>query len=162
MSETAPKGWPAALVMFHVGMWRERMRDALVAAVEGRDYALPGTRDDINDRELAAGIGTPLSAASARADHLLNEIVSLFQKVGDRPVQWFAPVSGGDAVLRNSYTHPRSHICEYLAVNGDVAQARKLLDDALDELGSLSAPEYVTQVLAGLKEDPRFKEPTQS
>src|SRR5258708_12944749 len=29
-SETQPKGWPAALVMFHISMWRERLRDALV------------------------------------------------------------------------------------------------------------------------------------
>jgi hypothetical protein len=28
-SETQPKGWPAALVMFHISMWRERLRDAL-------------------------------------------------------------------------------------------------------------------------------------
>ena len=148
--------------MFHVGMWRERMRDSLTAAIDGRDYEPPGARDTINDSELAAGIGTPLGDAAARADHLLTEIVGLFEKVGDRPVQWFASVSAGDAVLRNSYAHPRSHICEYLAVNGDVTQARKLLEDALDELGRLSAPEYVTTVLAGLREDPRFKDPTQS
>jgi hypothetical protein len=145
--ETAPKGWPAALLMFHIGMWRERMRDSLAASVEGREYKLPGARDEINDRELAAGIGTPLNDASARADHLLTEISDLFGKVGDRPVQWFAQVSASDAVLRNSYAHPRVHICEYLAENGDAALAEKLRGEALSELGELSAPEYVTQVL---------------
>src|SRR5207247_3359248 len=35
-SEKAPKGWPAALVMFRVGMWRERMRDRLTVLAEGR------------------------------------------------------------------------------------------------------------------------------
>jgi hypothetical protein len=149
--EKAPKGWPAALLMFHIGMWRERMRDSLAASVEGREYRLPGARDEINDRELAAGIGTPLNDASARADHLLTEISDLFGKVGDRPVQWFAAVSAGDAVLRNSYTHPRVHICEYLAENGDAVQAQKLRDEALRELGELSAPEYVTQVLTELR-----------
>jgi hypothetical protein len=136
--------------MFHVGMWRERMRDALAAASEDRDYALPGARDEINDRELAAGIGTPLNDASARADHLLTEIGDLLEKVGDKPVRWFAAVSATDAVLRNSYSHPRTHICEYLAENGDIAQAQKLRDEALRDLGELSAPEYVTRVLTDL------------
>jgi hypothetical protein len=149
--ERAPKGWPAALLMFHIGMWRERMRDSLAASVEGREYKLPGARDEINDRELAAGIGTPLNDASARADHLLTEIGDLFGKVGDRPVQWFAPVSASDAVLRNSYSHPRVHICEYLAENGDAALAEKLRDEALSELGEMSAPEYVTKVLTDLR-----------
>jgi hypothetical protein len=149
-SEKAPQGWPAALTMFHIGMWRERMRDALAAASEGRDYKLPGTRDEINDVELAAGIGTPLGDASARADHLLTEIGDLLEKVGDKPVQWFAAVSATDAVLRNSYSHPRIHICEYFAENGELAQAQKLRDEGLHELGELSAPEYVTKVLTDL------------
>lgn len=148
--------------MFHVGMWRERMRDALAAAVDGREYALPGTRDAINDAELAAGIGTPLSDGSARADHLLTEIEDLLGKVGEKPVQWFASATATDAVLRNSYTHPRGHICEYLAENGDVEGARKLLDESLSELESLSAPEYVTTVLTELGGDPRFTDLTAS
>lgn len=160
-SEKAPKGWPAALVMFHVGMWRERMRDALLAAIDGRDYELPGTRDEINDRELAAGIGTPLSDAAARAEHLLTEIIDLHEKVGDRPVHWSASVSADEAVLRNSYVHPLSHICEYKAENDDLDQARTLLDGAFAELARLSASDYVAAPLMGLREDPRFKDPPQ-
>ena len=147
--------------MFHVGMWRERMRDALLAAVEGRDHELPGTRDEINDRELAAGIGTPLSDAAARAEHLLTEIAGLYEKVGDRPVHWFAPRSADEALLRNSYVHPLSHICEYLAQNGDLHQAREVLDEAFDELARLSTSDYVAAPLIGLREDPRFKDPPQ-
>jgi hypothetical protein len=143
--------------MFHIGMWRERLRDALAAAVDGREYTLPGTVDEINDAELAAGIGTPLSDASARADHLLGEVGSLLEQLGDKPVHWFTATSAVDAVLRNSYSHPRGHMCEYFAENGDVAQARALLDEALSELDSLPAPEYVTAVLSRLRDDPRFK-----
>ncbi len=143
--------------MFHIGMWRERMRDALAAAAEGREYVLGGTRDEINERELAAGIGTPLGDAAARSDHLLTEIVELFEGAAGKPIQWFASATAADAVLRNSFSHPRVHICEYLAENGDVAQARRLLDEALDELAALSVPEYVTVVLTELRDGPRLR-----
>lgn len=154
--EKAPKGWPAALLLFHVGMWRERLRDTLAAAVDGREYALSGTADEINDTELAAGIGTPLSDASARADHLLTEIGSLFEQAADKPIRWFAATSTTEAVLRNTFSHSRGHIVEYLLENGDVSQARKLLDDGLADLEALSASEYVKAVLVRLRDDPRF------
>jgi hypothetical protein len=156
-SERSPKGWPASLVMFHIGMWRERMRDALAAASEGREYHLPGTRDEINDAELADGIGTPLADAAARSDLLLSEIAELLEKVGDRPIQWFAAVSATQAVLRNSFSHPRVHICEYLAENGDAAQARRIVEDGLGSLREISAPEYVTGILTELRDGPRLR-----
>ena len=137
--------------MFHVAMWRERMRDSLKAATQGSEYRLSGTRDEINDAELANGIGTPLSDAAARSEQLLSEIVELVDAVGDRPIQWLAEVSSTDAVLRNSYSHPRRHICEYLAENGDAAGARKLLDEGLSELRQASASDYVTAILTELR-----------
>ena len=143
--------------MFHVAMWRERMRDSLRSAAQGTEYRLPGTRDEINDSELPNGIGTPLSDAAARSEQLLSEIIELLDAVGDRPIQWLAEVSSTDAVLRNSYSHPRRHLCEYLAENGDVARARRLLQDALAELGQASASDYVTSTLTELGEDARFK-----
>jgi len=45
-SETAPKGWPAALVLFHVSMWRERLRNALTDVREGRAYTPPPENQD--------------------------------------------------------------------------------------------------------------------
>lgn len=151
-SEKAPKGWPAALVMFHVAMWRERMRACLLTTSEGGTYELPGERDEINDAELAAGIGTPLADAAARSSQLLSEIIELLPKVGDRQVNWFAERSAADAVLRNSYAHPRRHICDYLIENGDKEGARKLIDEGLRELGELAAPDYVTSLLTELRE----------
>ncbi|HET9782758.1 MAG TPA: hypothetical protein VFR33_13380 [Candidatus Dormibacteraeota bacterium] len=151
-SEKAPKGWPAALVMFHVAMWRERMRNCLLITSDGGTYEYPGNRDEINDAELASGIGTPLSDAAARSGQLLSEIVELLPKVGDRPVNWFGQSSVRDAVLRNSYSHPRRHICDYMIENGDKDGARKLLDAGLDEMRALSAPDYVTVLLTQLRE----------
>lgn len=145
--------------MFHLGMWRERMRDALAAAVDGREHRISGTADEINDAELAGGIGTPLTDAASRADHLLTEVGELFELVGDKPVRWFTAATAADAVLRNSFSHPHVHICEYLLENGDAPHARKLLDEALSELEKLPAPDYVTAVLARLRSDPRLQDP---
>lgn len=141
--------------MFHVAMWRERMRDCLATTVDGRTYELPGDRDEINDAELANGIGTPLGDAAGRASRLLTEIVDLLAKVGDRPVNWFGEHAATEAVLRNSYTHPRRHICDYMLENGEADAARKLRDDGLSELRAIAAPDYVTLLLTELPESGR-------
>jgi tetratricopeptide (TPR) repeat protein len=136
-NEKAPKGWPAALLLFHLGMWRERMRNALTELAEGRTPAAPPPReqqDELNDAELATGIGTPLADAAARSDHLLAEIIALYEKLGERPFQWYRWENTTDAVLGNSYTHPRTHLYEYLRENGDVAGACRLFVDAVPEL----------------------------
>lgn len=140
-SESAPKGWPAALLMFHVGMWRERMRDSLTALAEGRTPEAPPPierQDEFNDAELANGIGTPLADAAARSDHLLAEIIALYEKLGDRPFQWYRWSNTTDAVLGNSYNHPRIHIYEYLRENGDLDRAGQLLEEAAPEMRAAS------------------------
>lgn len=115
-AESAPRGWPAALVMFHLGMWRERLRNALTNISEGKDYERPPANiDEVNEAELARGIGTPLTDAAARSDHLLAEIIELYEKLGDRPIDWSLSQTTTEAVLRNSFTHPRTHIAEYTA-----------------------------------------------
>src|SRR5207245_10418599 len=71
-TESAPKGWPAALIMFHLGMWRERLRNGLADLAEGREFTpAPSNIDEVNDAELANGIGTPLTDAAARSDRLV-------------------------------------------------------------------------------------------
>jgi tetratricopeptide (TPR) repeat protein len=123
--------------MFHLGMWRERMRNSLTALAEGGTPAPPPPierQDEFNDAELANGIGTPLADAAARCDHLLAEIIGLYEKIGERPFDWYRWQTTTDAVLGNSYTHPRSHIYEYLRENGDVERANQLLEDAVPEM----------------------------
>lgn len=141
-TETAPKGWPAALLMFHLGMYRERLRNALTALTEGREHTPPPpieTIDEFNDRELANGIGTPLADAAARSDHLLAEIIGLYEKLGERPFTWYRWSTTTDAVLGNSYTHPRTHIFEYLRENGDDDRANQLFEDAVAEMREASS-----------------------
>src|ERR1700694_1603966 len=140
-SETQPKGWPAALVMFHISMWRERLRDALTEFRHARPYmAPPETIDEINDAELASGIGTPLADAAARADKLLTELIALAGELGDRPFKWFTATTTSEALLRNSYAHPRLHIINYLNENGEHDRAHRVAEDAASEMREISAP----------------------
>src|ERR1700674_2215322 len=140
-SETQPKGWPAALLMFHLSMWRERLRDALTEFRHARPYAAPPESiDEVNDAELASGIGTPLADAAARSEKLLSELIGLAGELGDRPFKWFTANTTGEALLRNSYVHPRNHIGEYMRENGDHAAAYGLVEDAAAQMRAIEAP----------------------
>jgi tetratricopeptide (TPR) repeat protein len=129
--------------MFHLGMWRERMRASLAELAEGRAVTPPPPieeQNELNDRELSGGIGTPLTDAAGRSDHLLTEIIELYGAVGDQPFQWYRAGTTTEAVLGNSYTHPRAHMHAYLRENGDLERATRLYEEAVDELRAMSAP----------------------
>jgi len=143
-SETSPKGWPAALVMFHVAMWRERLLHSLNEVAAGRPQpASPGDVHEINDAELASGIGTPLADAAARSDTLMGEIIDVYEKLGDQPLEWLAAKTTTEAVLRNSYMHPRNHMLEYLRENGVLPHADKLVEEAVIQLRDAAAPPLI-------------------
>jgi len=143
-NEKAPVGWPAALVLFHVGMWRERMRNVLASLSEGKDYERqPPNTDELNEAELVRGIGTPLADAASRAVHLLGELIELYEKVGERPVEWGISRNTTEAVLRNSYTHARVHMYEYFMENGETDAARRLAEDAVPDMRAAHAPPLV-------------------
>lgn len=131
------KGWPAALIFFHVAQWRERLRDALTSFEAGRDYAQPGSVDELNDRELPGGHGVPLSETSARADELLGALMGLSASLGDRPFKWTLTETTGDAVVRNSYFHPRIHFTAYWQQNGEAQRAHELVERTAQELRDL-------------------------
>jgi hypothetical protein len=145
-SETAPKGWPAALLLFHLSMWRERLRNALVDVREGRAYTpSPESQeiDEVNDAELASGLGVSLSDIAERSDMLLAELIALSEQVGDRPFKWNVANSTSEALLRNSYTHPRLHINAYWKENGDPERANGVFEDSVSEMRDASAPPSV-------------------
>jgi tetratricopeptide (TPR) repeat protein len=123
-------------------MWRERMRDALTDLAEGNPQIPPPPSeniDELNDAELANGIGTPLNDAAARSDHLLGEIIELYAKVGDRTFDWYQWKTTTEAVIGNSYTHPRVHLYEYLRENGDAERANALFEQAVADLEAVSS-----------------------
>jgi tetratricopeptide (TPR) repeat protein len=143
-SERQPKGWPAALVMFHISMWRERLRDALTEFRHARPYtAPPDNIDEVNDAELAGGIGTPLADAAARSDKLLTELIALAGELGNRPFKWFTANTTGEALLRNSYVHARNHIGDYMRENGDHAAAYRVVEDATAQMRAIEAPPLI-------------------
>jgi hypothetical protein len=140
-NEKAPKGWPVALIMFHCSMWRERLLHAMAEIAEGRPQPPPpGNVDDVNDAELASGIGTPLADAAARSDKLFCEIIELYGKLGDRPIEWNTAKTTTEAVLRNSYIHPRNHMFAYLEENGEDEEARLLFEEAEAAMREAEAP----------------------
>jgi hypothetical protein len=122
-------------------MWRERMRDALRSLRDGTEHtAPPDDIDAFNEEELATGIGTPLADAAARSDALLGEIIALAGELGDRPFHWYTANTTNEAILRNSYTHPRLHLSAYLRENGQPERAVGVFEDAVAEMRRLSAP----------------------
>jgi len=143
-TETAPKGWPAALVMFHISTWRELLRNAMMEVAEGRSFNPPPENiDEFNDTSLPSGIGTPLNDAAARADHLMQEVIGLYDRLGERPFDWYIARDTTVAVLRNSYTHPRTHLFGYLKENGNADRANQLWEEARSDMEAASAPTLI-------------------
>ena len=144
VAETAPKRWPAALLMFHVSMWRERLRDRLTDLRDGRDYPPPPEDPDtFNDAELANGIGTPLADAAARSERLLREILALHEALGERPFKWYRCETTTEAVLRASYLHPRIHMYEYALENGEPERGIELFERAAADMRQVKAPKLI-------------------
>ena len=132
--------------MFHIGMWRERMRNSLNEMAEGRPATPPPSRqqqDEINDRELAGAIGIPLGDAAARCDHLLTELSEVYGRVGEQPFEWYGSKTTTEAVLRNSYIHTSTHWQAYHKENGNDQEAREAIENAADRLRAIDAPDFV-------------------
>jgi hypothetical protein len=142
--ETEPKGWPAALIMFHIAQWRGRLRNAFDDVHAGRPYTpIPANIDEFNDVELPTGAGVSLDEAATRADVELGSLIELARAIGERPFKWDLANTSTEAVLRNSYVHPRNHIAAYLSENGDKPAAHVLFEEAANELRDASAPPLV-------------------
>jgi hypothetical protein len=125
-------------------MWRERLGNALIDVREGRTYTPPpANQDEVNDAELAGGLGVALVDIAARSDILLTSHIELWDALGERPFKWYANSTTAEAILRNSYVHPRSHLVAYLKENGDPAGAERLLEDAVTEMREVDAPPIV-------------------
>ena len=108
--ERVPNGWSAALICFHVAQWRERLGAALTELQAGRPYSQPGDVD---------------------------ELISLYSSLGEREFRWTLTSTTGDAIVRNSYFHPRVHIGAYWQDNRDERRAHQLIENTVGQLREL-------------------------
>ena len=123
------------MTMFHIASWRERLWNGLTeAAAERPVNAPPGNIDELNDAEMEGAAGVSLADAAARADAALTSIIAMWQTMGDQPFSWFAAETVGEAILRNSYLHPRIHLADQFLERGETARSQRLTEETASEL----------------------------
>jgi hypothetical protein len=139
-----PRGWPAGLLMAHIASWRNRLRDSLIQASRGQPVSgPPADIDAFNAVELASNAGISLEEAAARAEALHADLIDLWATLGDRPFKWFTANTTGEALIRNSYVHPRRHLAEHYLERGDQPRGSEIREETLAELRRVDAPQSV-------------------
>ncbi|HEY1161727.1 MAG TPA: hypothetical protein VGF78_01525 [Candidatus Dormibacteraeota bacterium] len=137
-----PEGWTPTMTMFHLAQWRDRLWNGLgEAAAERPVNAPPGDIDELNDAEMAGAAEVSLADAAARSDAALTSIMAMFETLGDRPFNWYMAETTGEAILRNSYLHPRIHLADQFMQRGDVSRSQRLTEETVSELREAEAPE---------------------
>lgn len=137
-------GWTPTMTMFHLAKWRERLWNGLTEAVEERPVnAPPGDIDEFNDAEMAGAAGVSLAEAAARSDAALTSIIAMWETMGDQPFKWYISESTGEAILRNSYLHPRNHFADQFLQRGEESRSNALTEETASELRAVGAPERV-------------------
>jgi tetratricopeptide (TPR) repeat protein len=132
------------MVMFHVALWRERLWNGLADAAEGRPVnTQPGDIDEFNDAEIAGAAGMSLADAAARADAALTSLIAMLETMGDQPFKWYMADTTAEAIVRNSYIHPRVHLAEQFVERGDVARGQALLEESASEMRRAEAPAHL-------------------
>jgi hypothetical protein len=142
-----PRGWSAGLLMAHLAGWRGRLRDCLIEVSRGLPVSgPPADIDAVNDAELAQNAGISLDEAATRADGLLADLIDLWATLGDRPLSWFTAKTTAEALVRNSYIHPRRHLAEHYAERGDQLRGVELREETFAELRRVDAPQSVIDI----------------
>jgi tetratricopeptide (TPR) repeat protein len=135
-----PTGWPAALLLVHVATWREQLLIGLSQAEDGGEPQPPGNVDEFNAVELTRGAGVQLADAVARSEERLAELIDRWKTMGDRPFHWYVARTTGEALVRNSYSHPRNHIAEHFIELGNPDRGHQLYEETAAELRKAGAP----------------------
>ena len=130
--------------MAHIASWRTRLRDSLIEVSRGLPVSGPPSDiDSVNAAQLARDAGISLEEAAVRAETRLADLLDLWATLGDRPFSWFTAKTIGEALIRNSYIHPRRHLAEHYVERGDRERGARLKSETLAELRRVSAPESV-------------------
>ncbi|MEA2644199.1 MAG: hypothetical protein QOG08_1225 [Chloroflexota bacterium] len=134
-------GWTPTMTMFHLAKWRERLWNGLTEAAADRPVnAPPGNVDELNDAEMSGAEGVSLADAAEQCQAALTSIIAMWQAMGDRPMSWFAAESTGEAILRNSYWHPRIHLADQFLKWGEASRSQQLIEETVSELRAIKAP----------------------
>jgi hypothetical protein len=139
-----PQGWTATQVMFHLAQWRERLWHALTEAAAGQAVNAPsGSIDDLNDAEMAGAVDVTLAGEAARSDAALTSLITMLETTGVQPFKWFTAANTAEAIVRNSYVHPRIHIADQFRERGDVPSSDRLFEETASELRKVEAPGHI-------------------
>jgi len=137
-------GWSPAMMFFHLALWRERLWNALASASEERPVDAPqGSIDELNDREMKGAVGVSLADAAARSDAALTSLIAMLETMGDVPFRWYAAETVGEAIIRNSYVHPRIHLADLVLRAGDEERSRRLHEESATEMRRAEAPGHI-------------------
>jgi hypothetical protein len=138
------EGWSPAMMFFHVAQWRERLWNGFASAGEGRPANPPeGDIDELNDAEMAGAGGVSLAGEGARSDAALTSLIAMFETMGDVPFSWFMAETTAEALVRNSYIHPRIHLADQFLQRGDVARSQRLMEESASEMRRVGAPGHI-------------------
>jgi len=137
-------GWTPTMTMFHLAQWRDRLWNGLTEAAADRPVnAPPGNIDELNDAEMAGATGVSLADAAARAEAALTSIMAMWETMGDRPFNWYTTVTTREAILRNSYFHPRIHLADQFLERGEAVRSHRLTEETASDLRAVEAPPRV-------------------
>ena len=138
------EGWSPAMMFFHLAQWRDRLWNGLAGASEGRPASPPeGDIDELNDAEMAGAVGVTLADAAGRSDAALTSLIAMFETMGDLPFKWYSAETTAEALVRNSYVHPRIHLSEQFLRRGEVDRSQRLLEESASEMRQAEAPGHI-------------------
>jgi tetratricopeptide (TPR) repeat protein len=130
--------------MFHLARWRGRLLRAMSEYAAGRPFDPPtGKIDEFNDAELPAGAGLSLADAAAESDSAFGALLELWSKLGDRPFKWYLATTTAEALVRNSYSHPRIHMADYYSDRNDTRRAHEIFEETAAELRRAEATPHI-------------------
>jgi hypothetical protein len=139
-----PRGWSAGLLMAHIASWREKLRASLIEASRGEPASPPPIDiNAFNAAELARNAGVALGEAATRADALLVDLIDLWATLGDRPFSWLTAKTSGEALVRNSYIHPRVHLAEHYLERADRTRGQEIFEETAGELRRAETPAHI-------------------
>jgi hypothetical protein len=136
-----PHGWSSGLLMAHIAAWRERLRGSLIEASRGEPASEPPIDiEAVNAVQLRRDAGISLDEGAARAETMLVDLIDLWATLGDRPFSWFTAKTTGEALVRNSYLHPRTHLAEHYLERGDRTRGVGTFEETVAELRRAETP----------------------